>query len=181
MPGRSAPSAVTATCGIPRHASFAFVSDQKVEQQWETPGYEEIAEITKGHVAGMEQSDADEVWNVAGMRHVLLYTKGRKSGTEHKVALPTWNDPEGNRIVAGSFAGHEKHPAWFLNIRDRKEPEILCRVQGKQYWSAPEILDGEEYDRIWNLFVQDRAWYTDYQAKTERRIPLVRLPETRPA
>src|SRR5205814_1932889 len=78
MPGRSAPRAVTATCGIPSHASFALVSDQKVEQQWETPGYEEIA-------------------------------------------------------------------------------------------------------RIWNLFVQDRAWYADYQARTERRIPLVRLPETRPA
>jgi deazaflavin-dependent oxidoreductase (nitroreductase family) len=157
------------------------MSDQKVVQQWETPSYEEIPEITKGHVAGMEMSDADEVWNVAGMHHVLIHTIGRKSGNVHKIALPTWNDPEGNRIVAGSFAGHEKHPAWFLNIRDRTEPEVRCRVQGKQFWSVPEILEGEEYDRIWNLFVQDRAWYTDYQAKTERRIPLVRLPETRPA
>jgi len=156
------------------------VSDQKVEQQWETPSLDEIPVISRGHVAAMEQSDADEVWNVAGMHHVVLHTIGRKSGKEHKVALPTWRDPEGNRIVAGSFAGAEQHPAWFLNIRDRKEPEILCRVQGKQFWSNPEILDGDEYDRIWNLFVQDRAWYTDYQAKTDRRIPLVRIPETRP-
>jgi hypothetical protein len=29
--------------------------------------------------------------------------------------------------------------------------------------------------------VADRAWYDDYQAKTARRIPLVRLTETRPA
>ena len=156
------------------------MSDQKVEQQWETPSLDEIPVISRGHVAAMEQSDADEVWNVAGMHHVVLHTIGRKSGKEHKVALPTWRDPEGNRIVAGSFAGAEQHPAWFLNIRDRKEPEILCRVQGKQFWSNPEILDGDEYDRIWNLFVQDRAWYTDYQAKTDRRIPLVRIPETRP-
>lgn len=156
------------------------MSDQKVEQQWETPSYEEIPEITRGHVAALETSDADEVWCLAGMHHIVIHTVGRKSGNEHKIALPTWNDPDGVRVVAGSYAGYEQHPAWFLNLRDRKEPEVLCRVQGKQFWSAPEILDGDEYDRIWNLFVQDRDWYTDYQAKTERRIPLVRFPETRP-
>ena len=157
------------------------MSDQKVEQQWETPSHEEIPQITAQHVAAMESSDDDAVWDLAGMKHVLIETVGRKSGKVHKVALPTWNDPDGHRIVAGSFAGHEKHPAWFLNIRDRKDPEVKCRVQGRQFWSVPEILEGEERQRIWDLFVQDRAWYTDYQAKTDREIPLVRLPETRPA
>ena len=47
-------------------------------------------------------------------------------------------------------------------------------MQGKKFWSNAEILDGDDYDRVWKLFVQDRAWYTDYQAKTDRRIPLVR-------
>jgi deazaflavin-dependent oxidoreductase (nitroreductase family) len=158
-----------------------MASDQRVEQQWETPSYDEIPVISKMHVQAMETSDDPEVWEQAGMHHVLITTVGRKSGKEHKVALPTWNDPDGNRVVAGSFAGHEKHPAWFLNIRDRKEPEVLCRVRGKAFWSKPEILEGDEYDRIWKLFVQDRAWYTDYQAKTDRTIPLVRLPESRPA
>src|SRR5688500_12024831 len=84
MPGRSAPRAVTATCGTGLTVASRVMGDQrgdqKVEQQWETPSYEEIPEITKGHVAGMEVSDADEVWNVAGMHHVLIHTIGRKSG-----------------------------------------------------------------------------------------------------
>lgn len=158
------------------------MSDQRVEQQWETPSLDEIPVISRGHVQAMESSDADEVWQVAGMHHVVLRTVGRKSGNEHKVALPTWRDPDGHRIVAGSFAGATKHPSWFVNLRDRDaNPEVLCRVQGGQYWSVPEILEGEEYDRVWQLFTADRAWYNDYQAKTDRRIPLVRLPETRPA
>lgn len=159
------------------------MSEQKVEQQWETPSLDEIPAISKGHVEAMESSDADEVWQVAGMHHVVLHTIGRKSGKEHKVALPVWFDPDGHRIVAASFAGGPKHPSWFVNLRDREaNPEVLCRVQGKKYWSKPEILDGgEEYERIWDLFTQDRAWYNDYQAKTDRTIPLVRLPETRPA
>ena len=44
-----------------------------------------------------------------------------------------------------------------------------------------EIPDGNDYAQTWAGLVADRAWYDDYQAKTSRRIPLVRLPETRPA
>lgn len=134
------------------------------------------------HVQAMETSDADEVWQQAGMHHVLLRTIGRKSGKEHKVALPYWRDPEGHRIVVASFAGFDQHPSWFVNLADRDaNPEVLVKVQGGAFWSVPEILDGDEYTRIWELLVADRAWYADYQARTDRRIPLVRLPETRPA
>ena len=52
---------------------------------------------------------------------------------------------------------------------------------GQRFGSVPEILDGDDYTRTWAGLTADRAWYDDYQAKTERRIPLVRLPETRPA
>jgi F420H(2)-dependent quinone reductase len=53
--------------------------------------------------------------------------------------------------------------------------------QGGAYWSVPVILEGDEYDQTWAHLTADRAWYDDYQAKTDRRIPLVALPETRPA
>lgn len=155
---------------------------QHVEQVWETPPLEEIPKLSSAHVDAMDSSDDDAVWRQAGMHHVLLRTTGRKSGKEHRVALPTWLDPEGRRVVVASFAGAPQHPEWFLNLRDRSaNPEVLCRVQGKRFWSVPEILAGAEYDRIWSLLTADRAWYETYQAKTERRIPLVRLPETRPA
>ena len=141
---------------------------------------EEIPVITKSHVAALESSTDDAVWVMAGMHHVVITTVGRKSGTEHKVALPVWRDPDGLRVVVASFAGAPGHPSWYLNLADRTaNPEILVRAQTGQYWSVPDILEGDEYDRIWGLLVDDRAWYTDYQAKTERRIPLVRLPETR--
>ena len=64
-------------------------TSQKVEMEWETPSHDEIIEISKAHVAGLEMSDDDAVWCVAGMHHVLLHTIGRKSGNEHKVAYPS--------------------------------------------------------------------------------------------
>jgi len=155
---------------------------QKVEQVWETPSLEEIPKISRMHVDAMEQSDDDMVWVQAGMHHVLLRVVGRRSGAEQKVALPFWRDGGGNRVVVASFAGAPGHPAWFLNLQDRTtNPEVLVRVQGnRQFWSNAEILDGDDYTRTWDALTADRAWYNDYQAKTDRRIPLVRLPETRP-
>jgi len=158
-------------------------TDQYVEQVWETPPPDEIVRLTAAHVEAMEAiDDVDAVWQQAGMHHVLLRTIGRKSGKEHRVALPTWFDPEGRRVVVASFAGAPEHPSWYLNLADRSaNPEVRCRVQGgREFWSEHEILEGHEYDRIWRLLVADRAWYDTYQSKTERRIPLVRLPETRP-
>jgi deazaflavin-dependent oxidoreductase (nitroreductase family) len=157
-------------------------SSQKVEQVWETPSADEIVSLTAAHVQAMETMDIDEVWQQAGMHHVLLRTVGRKSGSEHKVALPFWRDPNGHRIVVASFAGAVQDPSWFVNLADRDaNPEVSVKVQGGEYWSVPEILEGDDYTATWALLVADRAWYTDYQAKTDRRIPLVRLPETRPA
>jgi deazaflavin-dependent oxidoreductase (nitroreductase family) len=125
---------------------------------------------------------AEMVWKQAGMDHVLLRTVGRKSGNEHKVALPIWLDPEGRRVVVASFAGAPGHPSWYLNLSDRDtNAEVWCKAQDGAFWTEPEVLDGDEYDRIWGLLTADRAWYDTYQGKTERRIPLVRLPETRPA
>lgn len=155
-------------------------TDQKVDQAWETPSHDEIVELTKAHVDAMDQMDDDLVWVQAGMHHVQLTTVGRKSGNEHRVALPTWNDADGVRVVVGSFAGATNHPSWFLNLRDREAGSLIrCRVQGGEFLSDAEVLEGDERDQIWEQLCTDRAWYRDYQTKTDRKIPLVRLPETK--
>jgi deazaflavin-dependent oxidoreductase (nitroreductase family) len=157
------------------------MAESQRNEPYEEPPRDEIPGISRMHVQAME-AGIDEAWTGAGMHQLLLRTIGRKSGKEHKVALPTWLDPEGRRVVVASFAGAPGHPSWYLNLADRTaNPEVRCKVQGgTEYWSEHEILEGDEYDRIWALLTADRAWYDTYQGKTERRIPLVRLPETRP-
>ena len=88
------------------------------------------------------------------------------------------NLPNGHRIVVASFAGATTHPSWFLNLRDRDaNPGVRCRVQDGEFWSVPEILEGDNRAETWARLTADRRWYLDYQAKTDREIPLVRLRE----
>ncbi len=154
--------------------------DQSVTMDWETPTHEQIVEITRAHVEAMESSTDPAIWVTVGMHHVLLYTVGRKSGNTHKVALPFWRDPNGDRLVIGSFAGAVKDPAWVLNLRDRTaNPGVKVRTQHGTFWSEHQVLEGDERDEMWGLMTADRAFYSNYQAKTERTIPMIRLPETR--
>jgi deazaflavin-dependent oxidoreductase (nitroreductase family) len=152
-------------------------------EEFVEPSRDEIPGISRQHVAAMETSDDDSVWVLAGMNHVVLHTIGRKSGNEHKVALPFWADPEGRPVVVASFSGAPQHPAWYLNLSDRAaNPEVLVRRQGQQlYWSTPQILEGEEYAIVWAGLTADRPYYNDYQTRTDRKLPLVRLDIGRPA
>jgi deazaflavin-dependent oxidoreductase (nitroreductase family) len=162
--------------------SQPVTESQKVIQQWETPSLEDIAVISRADVQALESTSDEAMWARGGMHHVVLRTVGRKSGREHKVAIPIWRDPDDVRVVVASYAGAPHHPSWYINLADRSaNPEVRVRTQEGEYWSVPEILDGDEYARIWALLAADRAWYDDYKVKTTRQIPLVRLPETREA
>ena len=151
-------------------------------EAFDEPPRDEIPGISRGHVQYMESSDADEAWCIAGMHHVILHTIGRKSGNEHKVALPYWLDRDGNRIVVASFSGAPEHPSWYLNLSDRDaNPEVKIRVQSGVFWADAQVLEGGDYAETWTALNVDRPWYDDYQSRTDRQIPLVRLVELRPA
>jgi deazaflavin-dependent oxidoreductase (nitroreductase family) len=158
-----------------------MTESQRAEEFVEPPRHE-VPAISRAHDAAMEASDDDAVWGMAGMQYVVLTTRGRRTGKEHKVALPFWRDADGHRIVTASFSGAPQHPAWYLNASDKSaNPEVHVRVQGGAHWASFDVLEGEEYERTWAALTADRPWYADYQTRCERRIPLARLVERRPA
>ena len=155
-------------------------SSQKSEPFVE-PSRAEIPVRTREHIAAMESTDADEAWCVAGMHHLILCTVGRRSGKQQKSALPYWVDSGGHRIVVASYAGGPNHPAWYLNLCDRaSNPEALVRVQRAAFWAEARVLEGEDRRRTWAELVLDRPFYVDYQSRTSRKLPVIRLVERRP-
>jgi deazaflavin-dependent oxidoreductase (nitroreductase family) len=116
-----------------------------------------------------------------GMHHLVMHTIGRKSGRLNKCCLPYWLDRKEHRIVVASLGGGPRNPAWYHNLRDRgANPEVLVRDKRRVFWARAEVLEGEDRANTWREMVVDRPFYRDYQARTERRIPLVRLVESRP-
>jgi deazaflavin-dependent oxidoreductase (nitroreductase family) len=108
------------------------------------------------------------------MRVLLLTTTGRRTGLPRAVPLPYF-EYDGRRFVVGSFAGSDRHPAWFLNLRDR--PEVHVQRGTTKGAASAFALAGDDRARYWKRLADDWPRYRLYQAGTSREIPLVELVE----
>ncbi|MEO7125100.1 MAG: nitroreductase family deazaflavin-dependent oxidoreductase [Nakamurella sp.] len=123
------------------------------------------------HIHKYVESDGHEghLWN--GVATLLLTTTGRKSGTLHRTALIYGRDADRYLIMA-SKGGAPKHPLWYLNLV--ANPEVELQVGDEKFAAHASVAAGAERDRLWKIMAA--IWtYDEYQAKTEREIPLVIL------
>jgi hypothetical protein len=54
-------------------------------------------------------------------------------------------------------------------------------MQREAFWAEAQDLAGDDYRRTWDALVVDRPFYVDYQSRTTRKLPLIRLVRRRPA
>ena len=106
------------------------------------------------------------------MNVLLLTTKGRKSGASRTVPLPCFVY-EGRTFLVGSFAGLDRHPAWFANLLE--QPEVEVQRGSRRNRARAVTLTGSERARIWAMLVEEWPRYRKYQSGTQREIPVVEL------
>jgi deazaflavin-dependent oxidoreductase (nitroreductase family) len=76
-------------------------------------------------------------------------------------------------ILVASNGGQNFHPAWYLNLQ--ANPEVIIEVEGKKQTARAEDTKGAERERLWATIVSKAPAYGQYEQKTEREIPVVRL------
>ncbi|WNI19070.1 nitroreductase family deazaflavin-dependent oxidoreductase [Actinacidiphila sp. ITFR-21] len=119
-----------------------------------------------------EESDGTEATDMNGSPCLLLDYLGRRSGDWLRTVLIYARDGDDYLIVA-SKGGAPEHPQWFLSVREN--PDVHLRVLGERFAARAEVLSPEEKARVWPLLLEVYASYEDYQKKTDRDIPVVRL------
>lgn len=102
---------------------------------------------------------------------LLLTTTGRKSGKLLKIPLIYRPVEGGGYCVIASKGGAPAHPAWYLNLE--ANPQVELKVRNDEFKAVARVAEGDERERLWNLMVDYYGPYTDYQAATQRQIPVV--------
>lgn len=103
---------------------------------------------------------------------LLLTNKGAKSGKIRVSPLVYTKDGD-NYVIIASFAGAPKHPAWFHNLM--KHPNTQIEVGTETLQVTAKEANGSERDRLFQAQAEMMPVFHDYQAKTERKIPVVIL------
>ncbi|NEA31760.1 nitroreductase/quinone reductase family protein [Streptomyces sp. SID13031] len=115
-------------------------------------------------------------WRASDMPVLQLTTIGRKSGQPRSVMLTSPIQEGSTLVVVASRGGDDRHPAWFLNLRDNPQVDVSYRGEPIRQMQA-RVATAEERGRLWPLVVADHKNYAGYQTKTAREIPLVLLEE----
>jgi deazaflavin-dependent oxidoreductase (nitroreductase family) len=102
----------------------------------------------------------------------LLTTTGRKSGKERTVPLGSFED-QGDVLVVASFGGSPEHPAWYNNLV--ANPKVTVQVGERAHPGRAEVVTGPERERLWKKIVDLAPTFAEYQKKTTREIPIVRI------
>jgi deazaflavin-dependent oxidoreductase (nitroreductase family) len=109
-------------------------------------------------------------WN--GTTTLLLTTRGRRSGRARRTPLIYGRDGDAYLIVA-SMGGSDRHPQWYLNLA--ADPRVRLQVGAEAFDAVARAATPEEKAKLWPVMTAEWPAYDDYQAKTERDIPLVVL------
>lgn len=110
-----------------------------------------------------------------GARLLLLTTTGARTGTRHTTPVGYLPDGGGRVLVIGSAGGAPKHPDWFRNLL--VHPQVTVETGVFTYEARAVVLAGEERDRVFARAVEAEPGWAEYQAKTDRVIPVVALHE----
>lgn len=120
---------------------------------------------TQGHIM-----DITPVGGPVLGTHCMIRFKGRKSGRTLITPL-CYTMVGGEVLICGSKGGADHHPNWYLNLVSSPEVDFQIGTQAwKGKWREPE---GAERDFAWQVLTSNFAFYKDYQATTDRVLPLI--------
>jgi deazaflavin-dependent oxidoreductase (nitroreductase family) len=108
-----------------------------------------------------------------GMPVLELTTIGRKSGRPRTIVLTSPVQEGGALVIVASYGGDDRHPAWFLNLRDNPNVEVAMR--GEKRAMRARVASPDERAGLWPRVTEAYRGYAAYQRRTGREIPLVLL------
>ncbi|MCU1354214.1 MAG: nitroreductase family deazaflavin-dependent oxidoreductase [Acidimicrobiales bacterium] len=107
-----------------------------------------------------------------GAPMAVITTTGAKSGQPRTV--PLMYLPDGDRVVIfASKAGAPTNPDWYHNIV--ANPAVTVEIGDDRYEAEAQVLSGAERDEIYARQAEAYPGFAEYQAGTERVIPVIAL------
>lgn len=109
-----------------------------------------------------------------GFKTLVLTTVGRKSGLERTSPVGWFPGPDGSWLIVASAGGAPGNPAWYYNIGARPD-QVRIEVGGRKVAVVAEQLHGAERGEAWAQIIAAAPRFAQYEQKTDREIPVIRL------
>ncbi len=111
---------------------------------------------------------------LGGVSLLVLNTVGKKTGAERANPVSWFPGDDGSWLIVASAAGGARNPAWFYNIAANPD-RVSIDVDRTNIPVSGIQLHGDERDRAWTSITTAAPRFAQYETKTDRLIPIIRL------
>ena len=117
------------------------------------------------------ETGTTESVDINGRPVVLVTMRGAKSGKLRKVPLMRV-EHDGDYALVASYGGAPSHPVWYHNLV--ADPDAVQVQDGPAPFDVTvREVTGDERAAWWDRAVAVFPNYAEYQAKTDRQIPVL--------
>ncbi|MCF6476146.1 nitroreductase family deazaflavin-dependent oxidoreductase [Nonomuraea sp. MG754425] len=109
-----------------------------------------------------------------GFNALVLTTVGARSGLERSTPVGWFPGDVGTLLIVASAAGAAGNPSWYHNLAAHPD-RVRVEVDGRTLDVLAEQLHGAERADAWQRIVQAAPRFAQYQEKTDRLLPVIRL------
>jgi deazaflavin-dependent oxidoreductase (nitroreductase family) len=136
------------------------------------PDTETIKAFNKSIADEFRANDGKVGGQFEGADLLLLTTTGAKSG-QPRVSPLAYFRIDGKLLILGSFAGSDINPGWVHNLR--ANPSARVEIGNESSDVSARELPPAERDELFSTIAAAAPGFAEYQAKTDRIIPVFEL------
>lgn len=103
---------------------------------------------------------------------MLLTVTGAKTGKPRTVPVIYIRDA-GRFVIAAAYSGSDTDPVWWRNLR--ADPSATLEVSGETIGVTAALAGEQERPELWRRLVAMYPYFTEYQKRTTRQIPVIVL------
>lgn len=127
------------------------------------------AEWVRDQLAAIDAAGSTDAADIMGLPVVVVHIKGAKSGLWRRVPLMRVED-DGTYAAVASRGGAPENPSWYYSLV--ANPDVDLQDGSTTRTMRARLLSEDERGPWWDRSVAAFPQYAEYQANTERQIPV---------
>ncbi len=140
-------------------------------KDWNPDG-SEINRVNDMFMQALRENNGKVPGELHDLPGLIITTTGAKTGNKRAVPL-AYQMVDDRLLIIASMGGAKRNPPWYHNLV--ANPEVLVEKDGETFMANAVVTAGEDRDALFKQICEAMPPFADYQARTDRVIPVIEL------